>query len=253
VPSNNNADIISGVGVASVGRSLGTFYMPNWAGVDPQTGNPRWYAKDGSIKQYNYGATGTALWTNDKGNPVAALGAADFVYQKRGGLPTYYGGWDNTVTYKGFDLNINIVYQGGNYLYNSSKAGMMTNQFSNNFTDILRRWQTPGQITDVPKVWLGSDNTSNQTSTRWLEKGDFIRFRTITLGYNVPRKLLNRISVENVRFFVQAFNPFVITKYTGLDPDVSTAGTTQSNIQLGVDSRATPQPRTITAGINLTF
>lgn len=253
VPSNNNADFVSGVAVASVGKKLGTFNLPNWAGVDPQTGNPRWYAKDGTIKQYNYGATGAALWTNDKGGPVAALTGTDFVYQKRGGLATYYGGWDNTFTYKGFDLNISIAYQGGNYVYNSSKAGMMTNQFSNNFTAILRRWQQPGQVTDVPKLWLGSDNTGNQASTRWLEKGDFIRFRTITLGYNVPKKMLNKIGFDNIRVFAQAFNPFIITKYTGLDPDVSTAGTTQSNIQIGVDSRATPQPRSFTVGLNLGF
>lgn len=253
VPSNNNADIVSGVAVASVGRSLGTFYLPNWAGVDPQTGNPRWYAKDGTIKQYNYGATGAALWTDGKANPVAALSATDFVYQKRGGLPTYYGGWDNTFTYKGIDLNVSIQYQGGNYVYNSSKAGMMTNQFSNNFTAILSRWTTPGQITDVPKVWLGSDNTGNQASTRWLEKGDFIRVRTITLGYTIPKKLTSKASLDNVRAYVQAFNPFIIAKYTGLDPDVSTAGTTQNNIQLGVDARATPQSRIITLGLNVTF
>jgi TonB-linked SusC/RagA family outer membrane protein len=253
VPSNNNADIVSGVGVASVGRSLGTFYLPKWAGVDPQTGNGRWYAKDGTIKQYNYGATGAALWTDGKGNSVAALSGTDFVYQKRGGLPTYYGGWDNTFTYKSFDLNIGITYQGGNYIYNSSKAGMLTNAFSNNFSAILNRWTKPGQVTDVPKLWLGSDNTVNQASTRWLEKGDFIRVRTITLGYSVPKKMVSKIGLDNVRAFAQAYNPFIITKYTGLDPDVSTSGTTQSNIQLSVDGRATPQVRTITLGVNVTF
>jgi len=259
VPSNNNADIVFGQSVASVGKRLGTFYLPNWAGVDPQTGNPRWFAKDGSIRQYNYGATGTQIWTDDKGKPVSALSGSDFVYQSRAGLPTYYGGWDNTFSYKGFDLNVSISYSGGNYIYNSSKAGMMTNQFSNNFTDILNRWTTAGQVTNVPKLWLGSDNTGNQASTRWLEKGDFIRFRTITVGYNVPKKMLTAIGFENIRVYAQAFNPFVITKYSGLDPEVSTAGTVQNtstnngNIQVGVDSRATPQPRIFTVGVNLGF
>ena len=259
VPSNNNADIVFGQTVASVGKKLGTFYLPNWAGVDPQTGNPRWYAKDGSIKQYNYGATGNQIWTDDKGKPVAALSGSDYVYQSRSGLPTFYGGWDNTFSYKGFDLNFSITYSGGNYIYNSSKAGMMTNQFSNNFTDILARWTKPGQVTDVPKLWLGSDNTGNGTSTRWLEKGDYIRFRTITLGYNIPKKLLTTIGFDNIRVYAQAFNPFVITKYSGLDPDVSTSGTVQNtstnngNIQVGIDSRATPQPKIFTVGLNLGF
>jgi len=252
IPTNNNADIVSGVNVVSIGKVLGTFYVPNWAGVDPATGNPRWFAKDGSIKQYNFGATGAAIWTDGKGNNVAALGGTDFVYQNKGGLPTYYGGWDNTFTYKGIDLNISIVYQGGNYIYNSSKAGMLTNQFSNNFTDILSRWQKPGDKTDVARLWL-NDQTANQTSSRFLEKGDFIRFRTITLGYTIPRKMLTKAGIETIRAYVQAFNPFIITKYTGLDPDVSTSGTVQSNVGLGVDARGAPQSRIITVGLNLTF
>ncbi len=252
VPSNNNADIVSGQNVASYGRALGTFYLPRWAGVDVQSGNPMWYAKNGSIKRYNFGATGPALWTDEKGNAVPALSGSDFVYSNKSGLPVFYGGWDNTFTYKNFDLNISIVYQGGNYIYNSSKAGMLNNQFSNNFTDILRRWQKPGDVTDVPKLWL-NDQTANQASTRWLERGDFLRFRTITVGYTVAKSLLSRIGFDNARFYAQAFNPFVFTKYSGLDPDVNTAGTTQSNIGLGIDSRGTPQSRVVTAGVSLSF
>lgn len=252
VPANNNADITTTYNVASVGRSLGTFYLPVWAGVDVQTGSPTWYAKDGSIKRYNFGATGTALWTNEKGVATAALSGSDYQYSDKSGLPTYYGGWDNTFNYKNFDLNVSISYQGGNYIYNQSKAGMLTNQFSNNFTDILRRWQKAGDVTDIPKLWL-NDQTANQASTRFLEKGDFVRFRSITLGYTVKKSILNNIGFDNIRAYVQAYNPFVITKYTGLDPDVNTAGTTQSNIALGVDNRGTPQARNITVGLNLSF
>jgi TonB-linked SusC/RagA family outer membrane protein len=252
VPANNNADIVSGVNVASVGKELGTFYLPRWAGVDPQTGNPMWYAADGSIKRYNFGASVANLWTDEKGNPVKALSSADYAYAGKSGLPNFYGGWDNNFTYKSFDLNINIVYQGGNYIYNSTKAGMLTNFFSNNVTDILNRWQKAGDVTNVPKVYL-LDNTANGSSTRFLEKGDFVRFRTITLGYNLDKSILTRIGFDNIRVYVQAYNPFIITKYSGLDPDVSTSGTTQSNIALGVDSRATPQVRTYTLGVNVNF
>ncbi len=259
VPVNNNADIVSGVNVASIRKDgdnidkpLGTFFLPKWAGVDPNTGNPQWYAANGTIKRYNFGATGTAIWTDDKGTPVAALGGSDFQYIDKGGLPTYYGGWDNTFMFKQFDLNVGINFQGGNYVYNASKAGMLTNGFSNNFTDIKDRWQKPGDVTDVPRLWLG-DNTANQPSTRWLEKGDFVRIRTIGLGYSIAPYLLEKIGFSAARFYVQSFNPFVITKYTGLDPDVNTAGTTQSNIALGVDNRASPQTRSLTVGVNLSF
>ena len=252
VPSNNNADIAGTFNVASVGKPLGTFKLARWAGVDPASGNPQWFAADGTIKRYNFGAPVATLWTDDKGVAVSALSAADAVYLDKGGLPTFYGGWDNTFTYKQFDLGISMVYQGGNYVYNSSLAGMLTNQFSNNFDAIKTRWQKPGDVTDVPKLWL-NDNTANQTSTRFLEKGDFLRVRTITFGYNFSRNLLSKIGFENIRFYVQAFNPVIFTKYKGLDPDVNTAGTTQSNIAIGIDSRGTPQARTITTGLNFTF
>ncbi len=252
VSSNNNADIVSGVNVASVGKPLGTFFIPNWAGVDAATGNPQWYGANGAIKRYNFGATGTAIWTDDKGTPTSALSGGDFQYQNKGGLPTYYGGWSNTFTYKQFDLNIDINYQGGNYVYNSSKAGMLTNAFSNNFTAIKDRWQKPGDITDIPKLWLG-DNTANQASTRWLEKGDFIRIRTVGIGYSLAPYLLQKIGFSAARFYVQSFNPYVRTKYSGLDPDVNTAGTIQSNTALGIDNRASPQTRTITLGVAASF
>lgn len=252
VPANKNADIQGTYNVASVGKALGTYYMPKWAGVDAATGNPQWYAADGSIKRYNFGATGSALWTNEKGTPVAALAGSDYQYINKGGLPTFYGGWENNFTYKNFDLSIVANYQGGNYIYNASKSGMLTNQFSNNFTDILRRWQKPGDVTDIPRLWL-NDQTANQVSTRFLEKGDFIRVRTITFGFSATKDIIEKIGFTNARFYVTVFNPFVITNYSGLDPDVNTSGTTQSNIALGIDSRGTPQPRTMTLGVNFTF
>jgi hypothetical protein len=79
--------------------------------------------------------------------------------------------------------------------------------------------------------------------------------RSITAAYNFKKSLLDKIGFDNARFFVQVFNPFVITKYSGLDPDVSTSGTVQANgnISVGIDARATPQPRVVTLGLNLSF
>lgn len=247
VPSNNNADIVSGFQVASIGRPLGTYQLPNWAGVNPANGNPMWYSATGTIKMWNFS---TQSWTDDKGVATTALAFSDYQYQDKTGLPTWYGGWDNTFKYKQLDLGISITYSGGNYIYNTSKAGMLTNFFSNNFSDILNRWTTAGQVTDVPRVYQ-SDNQANVSSTRFLEKGDYARVRTITLGYNFSKALLSKWGVENIRFYVQAFNPFTITNYSGLDPDVNY--NSFSNIAVGIDNRATPQVRTMTVGANVTF
>lgn len=260
VSSNKNADIIQGSSVASVGKPLGTFLLVRWAGVNPANGDPMWYAKDGSVKEYHLGATGSAVWTDEKGTTVSpASVSTDGVYSDKGGLPTWMGGWDNTFIYKQFDLGITLIYSGGNYIYNSTRATMLSNVVQNNFKLILNRWTTPGQQTDIPKLYL-QDNQGNTASTRFLEKGDFARIRTISLGYTLNKSILNRIGFEQTRMYAQAFNLFLFTKYTGLDPDVNSSSrsntsnaTTANNIQLGIDALATPQSKSITIGLNLSF
>lgn len=251
VPSNNNADIASGLNVARLNESLGIFYLPKWAGVDVATGNPMWYAKDGTIKRYNFGATGAALWTDDKGNPVSSLSTADYVYlTDKQGLPKWYGGWDNTFRYRNIELNISTMFQGGNYLYNSTKAALLANSLTNNLSDIKRRWRNPGDKTDIPRLYL-LDNTANQASTRFLEKADFLRVRSISLGYNFSKNILEKIDFESLRVYVSVTNAFTFTGYTGIDPEVNT--NRFDNIAVGFDSRNNPQSRIITLGIQAGF
>jgi TonB-linked SusC/RagA family outer membrane protein len=253
VAANNNADISSGnitQAVASLNRSLGTFWMANWAGVDAATGNPMWYAANGTLKRFNFGATGAAVWTDEKGTPVAALGTADWTYQDKSGLPTFYGGWDNTFTYRDIELSMSLFYSGGNYLYNQTRATLLTNFLSNNSTEIKNSWKKPGDVTDVPRTYL-LDNTANQISTRFLEKGDFLRMRTITLAYTLNRSIMQKIGFDGIRIYGQVLNAFTITGYSGIDPEVNTNRT--DNIGVGIDLRNVPQPRQFTFGIQASF
>ncbi|MGJ1478003.1 SusC/RagA family TonB-linked outer membrane protein [Sphingobacterium spiritivorum] len=243
-----NVDIIEGNSVASVGRSLGTYKLTRWAGVDPNTGNPMFLSADGTKKIY---VPETRTWRLEDGTATSAISGNDAVYTDKSGLPKYYGGLDNNFTYKKFDLGISIVYTGGFYIYNTTRSGLLTNSFLNNSTEILDRWTTVGQQTDVPRVFL-SDPAANQASTRFLEKGDFLRFRTISLGYNFGGETLSRIGINNLRVFAQVYNPFIITGYSGQDPEVNT-NRNNSNIAIGVDNRAVPQPRTYTFGLNVSL
>ncbi|MBV4359144.1 SusC/RagA family TonB-linked outer membrane protein [Pinibacter aurantiacus] len=255
IAANKNADIAGAYTytVASVGRPLGSFWLPTWAGVDPNSGNPMWMAADNTNKIWDFASQS---WLNDAGTKVSALGIADYRYTGKSGLPTWYGGWDNTFTYKSFDLGVAVNFSGGNYIYNSTKAGMLANNFANNFGEILNRWQKKGDVTDVAKLYA-NDNTANSASTRFLEKGDYLRVRTISLGYNLPASVLKRMDIEKFRVFAQVYNPFIITKYSGLDPDVNyisqSATANTSNITLGVDNRGTPQMRVVTLGLNVGF
>jgi TonB-linked SusC/RagA family outer membrane protein len=249
IPANNNADITSASTVASVGRPLGTYKLLNWAGVDPATGNPSWYTKDGVLKIYDFN---TQTYRLQDGSTTTGPSAADNVYQEgKTGTPTFYGGFDNTFTYKAFDLNVSMVYQGGNYLYNTSRSGMLTNTFQNNYSEILNRWTTPGQVTDIPRLW-STNNTANVASTRFLEKGDFIRLRNVSLGYTLNSKWSEKAGLSSLRLSAQVYNVFIITKYSGIDPEVN-SNRNNSNIATGYDNRAIPQPRTMMLGLNASF
>lgn len=237
--------------VASVGHVLGEYKQIRWAGVDPETGNASWLAKDGTRKFYDPAATGAAKWTTADKATTSAISGSDAVYSGKSGTPKYYGGLDNTFAYKNFDLGINFVYTGGFSIYNATRASMLSNYFTNNFATIMDRWTTPGQKTDVARVYL-TDNTANQTSTRFLEKGDYLRCRTISLGYSFHQPFMNAAKLNTLRLYALVYNPFVITGYSGADPEVSYNRNT-SNIALAVDNRQVAQMRTYTIGLNVGF
>jgi len=251
------SDIIVQQQRASVNRTLSVYYLPQWAGVNAANGNAQFYAADGSIKQYDaaYATTNAAgttttsgRWLTQNGDVTTPITTADYQYQEKGGIPTWYGGFDNTFSFKGIDLGIFLQYSGGNSIYNAGRAGLMTNFLNNNLAEINGRWTTVGQQTDVPKLVL-QDNVSTQASTRWLENGNFLRFRQVSLGYNLPRNLATRFGLENLRVYGLIQNVYTFTKYKGTDPEVNSNRT--SNIAYGTDNRSVPQPRSFTLGINL--
>jgi TonB-linked SusC/RagA family outer membrane protein len=246
-------DIISGQQRASITRPLSVYYLPNWAGVNPANGNAMFAAADGTIKQYdaayvNAAGNTAGRWTTMNGDVTTAITAADYKYQQKGGIPTWFGGFDNTFSFKGLELGVFLQYSGGNMIYNATRAGLMTNFLNNNISEIKDRWTTSGQETNVQKLVL-QDNVSTQASTRWLEKGNFLRFRQVSLGYNMPATLANSLGLYNMRIYALVQNLYTFTNYSGTDPEVNSNRT--SNIAYGTDNRSTPQPRSFTIGLNL--
>lgn len=166
-------------------------------------------------------------------------------------LPTWYGGFNNTFTYKNFDLNFMFTYSGGNYIYNGSQAGLRDQRFWNNSTDVLNAWTTAGQQTNIPRVVYG-DNISNGSSfpiSENVEKGDFLRLQAATLGYKVPATLFGRTGITSLRVYASVNNAFIITGYSGVDPEISTNG--NSNLAAGVERNSIPQGRQFTFGLSL--
>jgi len=143
-------------------------------------------------------------------------------------------------------------FSGGNKIMNITRQESLMNQgFMNNGKEILQRWTKPGDVTNVPRLWYNRDtftNLNQPASTRFIEDGDFIRMDNLSISYDVAPALLGRLfksSVKSFRFFVQGQNLFVITDYTGIDPDNIDEG--------GLDYNTIPPARTISFGINIGF
>lgn len=259
--ANNNAPLINTYNITQVGGSIGEFYGFEYVGVNPANGNPLWRKEKGEVIQSNVGKGGYSLY--DAANPTdiskaSVLTASD----KRtfgNANPTWYGGFNNTFTYKSFDMGIMLTFSGGNKVYNYTRQEALNNQkFLNNGTEILNRWTTPGQITNVPKVYRGQDAAILQTgnmNSRFLEDGKFLRAQNISLGYSLDPDVLKAVKINSLRFYVQVQNAFVITGYSGLDPELATSYTSDSNMNRapGVDYNTNPVPRTFTFGINMGF
>jgi len=166
-------------------------------------------------------------------------------------LPTWFGGLDNNFTFGNFDANIFIRFSGGNLIMNRTRIDLLEQAFNNNGTEILGRWQSAENPGDgvTPKLLLGQQNRvnlPNAATTRFVEKGDFVRLGNISLGYTMPKSVTDKLSIQNLRIFVQAQNALTFTGYKGIDPETNTNG-------FGVDFNGNPQQRVYSFGINLGF
>lgn len=199
--------------------------------VDPQTGNAVYedVNKDGKINASDRQIVGN-VW------------------------PKFSGGLSNSFTYRNLDLDILFAFQYGNKTYNHNRffgeGGGARDAARVIFASNLARWQKPGDITDVPRADGVNVNNYLDAGSRWLEDGSFVRLRSLTLGYHLPKGIVQRIRLQHVRFYFSGSNLFLLTKYTGPDPE-SSASSSQN--QPGIDLGTPPQPRSAQLGLNITF
>ena len=221
-----------------VGKSIYEYYLPVWAGVDPDNGHGQWWIdeRDGSGN-----LTGKQVKTNEISE---ALNSAKWVGS---GIPKFTGGFSTRASYRNIDLSILFNYALGGKYYDNNYAGLMNGTY-NGFgaqmsTDELRRWQKAGDITDVP-ILNARANDEEQFSTRFLYSGNYLRLRNITLGYTIHADKWQK-AVKDARIYVQADNILTVDKLKqGSDPEAALNGYASGN--------ALPF-KTFSAGINLTF
>jgi hypothetical protein len=217
--------------VAAVGQPLGTFYLFKFLRVDPQTGN--------------------AVYAKADGSETPSPGSADLQYVGSP-QPSYYGGLTNTVTFRGFDVRGFVQFSQGGKVLNLMRIFTDDggNGRDNKTSNVLRRWQKAGDVTDVPR--MGSTSGARLLSSRFVEDASFVRLGEVTLGYRLPARLAGAVRADNARLFVSGRNLHTWTKYSGYNPDVNSNGA-GSNIVMGVDYYAYPLARTFTFGATVGF
>ena len=260
--SNDNSDIISVFNIVRVGEPIGTLYGFRGMGVNPANGNPIYETQDGRLIQGN--ADDNSYYLYDPENPseltpTTALSATTDKFLLGQTNPKVYGGLTNSVTFKGFDLNVVLTYAMGQNVFNGTRQNGLTMFFQNNTAEIKNRWTPANPNTNVPRLSLNNDNFYNLSSSlnagnaqsTWVEKGDYVRIQNISLGYTLPGDLLSSMGLQRLRVYGSVQNPYVFTKYKGLDPELNVSST--SNIISGVDLNTNPLVRTWTLGLNVSF
>jgi TonB-linked SusC/RagA family outer membrane protein len=237
-----------------VGQQLNYIWGWNYAGVNTQTGNPMYRKADGTLVQRNTTSGGYFTASNMSDGVMTTsnpLTDADRV-NLGNSLPTYFGAVTNNFRYKNFSFEFMIRFQGGNKIMNITRQeALLSQNFHNNGVEILDRWKAPGDFTSVPRLRYAQSATVNQTGaaiSRFVENADFVRLQNVVLNYNFSNKILSKISngyVKNARLFAQGQNLFILTDYSGLDPDNAS--------QSGQDNAVSPSLRILSFGLSVGF
>lgn len=226
-------EIAGGRGEASIvreGAPLGSLYGYIFGGVDPTTGNAFYINRNGEST------------FNPTPEDRTIIGDAN---------PNFFFGFTNTFTYKNFDLFVFIQGTQGNDMLNATRIeteGMIDPK--NQSIAVMDRWRAPGDITNIPRASFGNSDNS-RVSTRFIEDASYIRFKTITLSYNFPKRWVDKMNIDSFKLYATGENIFTITNYSGFDPEVNAFG--GSNTIQGIDFGTFPQTRNLIVGVSATF
>ena len=204
------------------------------------------YTNDATGRNYRFNG-GDAIYEDI--NYDGQINALDIVYLGSS-LPKLTGGFGFSVTYGDWRLSTQFTYRFGNKIINRARlhAEAMTGN-DNQSQAVNYRWRKEGDITSIPRAMYGSNSNYNTLiSDRFVEDGSYLRMGYAQLNYNIRRKYAQALGVNRISLYLSANNPFVITKYSGVDPDISSGGYAPA-----IDSAQTPRSRSYTLGITVEF
>ena len=232
----NNKDIVTTFTINRVGENVSSFYLKEYAGVNPANGDAL-YVKNTK----NTDGTLDRSLTNNYNEAERVVAGNPF--------PEIMAGLTNTITYKNLDFSFTFQGEWGASIYNSAGIyqSVAGDYFDNQTVDQLNRWQKIGDITNVPQARLyGSNGTGS--STRFLQSSDFIRLRNMSIGYALPNKILKDAGISSLRIYLTGVNLLTFTKYNGYDPEAR-----RDDQGIGEEFYSTPPAKTIAMGVNINF
>jgi TonB-linked SusC/RagA family outer membrane protein len=210
------------------GQPLGAFYTLRFLGVDPLTG-------DAIFDDVNGDGDITADDETIVGSPH----------------PDYFGGIGNTLSWRGLSLRAFVQFALGQEIFNAMREFADDGgRFSDNkFADVMKRWQQPGDITDVPRASSRNRSGAGTPSSRWIEDASYWRLQELTVSYNLPRRVSSLAGLRESRVFLTGYNLFTWTDYSGYSPEANSGGS-NTNTFLGTDYYAAPLARTFSIGVS---
>ncbi len=243
--------------LAQVGQSVGAFYGFVWDGVYP-------YSDFDAVPGGGYQLKANV---SDNGSTRANIQPGDIKYRDLNGdlmiddkdktligrsLPVHTGGFNNTFTYKNFSLDVLLQWSYGNDIFNANRlffegnAGAQVNL--NQYATYQDRWSATNQQSNLHRA--GGAGPTGAYSSRLIEDGSYLRLKTISLTYSLPKELFKRIKLQKLDVFASAQNLFTLTGYSGINPDVAV---NYSNLTPGFDYSAYPGFKTMVLGIKTSF
>jgi len=213
-------EIISGTKKLMVGKSINDYWLRQWYGVDPTDGAALFKAANG---------LGAGVRINSKGDSVTTdINNAKFDYSGSA-IPDWYGGLQTSFQYKNITLSALANWQVGGLTYDDTYAAYMHagTYGASLHTDMQKRWQKPGDITNIPRMDNAQTSIFGATSSRWLTDASFLNLQNVTLSYDLANnQYLKKAGINTARFFISIENVKMFTKRSGMNPGQSFAGVT---------------------------
>ncbi len=231
---------VTGTKQYEVGSSVFEYWLRTYYGVDPTDGAALYVANNTAPS-----ATRRLIVNKAGGTDTVTTAIANGKFEYQGtAIPDFYGSFTQSLSYKGFNVSALFTFQVGGKTYDNNWAALMS---SGNYggalsSEILGRWEKPGDISNIPRMDVGRTADFNGASSRWLIDASYFNIRNVNISYNLPKNLVNRLKIGSAQIFLSAENLSFNSKRTGLNNQQAFSGVT---------SNAYPPAKVLTTGLTL--